>query len=149
MKGFARAETRFSLCGLNCALCSMQLGGYCPGCGGGAGNQSCAYIEQHLREELTIQDIAQRAALSPFYFQKGFAMLCGMTVGDYIRQRRLSAAGLEASRRTGRSSILHWNSATIRRTALPRPLPASMASRPPHCEKAEARFAPLLRFGSK
>ena len=42
MKDFAREETRFSLCGLNCALCSMHLGGYCPGCGGGAGNQSCA-----------------------------------------------------------------------------------------------------------
>ena len=42
MKGFARKETRFSLCGLNCDLCSMHLGGYCPGCGGGAGNQSCA-----------------------------------------------------------------------------------------------------------
>lgn len=42
MKGFTRIETRFSLCGLNCALCSMHLGGYCPGCGGGAGNQSCA-----------------------------------------------------------------------------------------------------------
>lgn len=42
MKGFARGETRFSLCGLNCVLCSMRLGGYCPGCGGGAGNQSCA-----------------------------------------------------------------------------------------------------------
>ena len=42
MKGFSREETRFSLCGLNCCLCSMHLGGYCPGCGGGAGNQSCA-----------------------------------------------------------------------------------------------------------
>lgn len=42
MKDFTRAETRFSLCGLNCALCSMRQGGYCPGCGGGAGNQSCA-----------------------------------------------------------------------------------------------------------
>ena len=42
MKGFTRTETRLSLCGLNCALCSMHLGGYCPGCGGGAGNQSCA-----------------------------------------------------------------------------------------------------------
>lgn len=41
MKGFTRTQTRFSLCGLNCALCSMHLGGYCPGCGGGAGNQSC------------------------------------------------------------------------------------------------------------
>ena len=48
MKGFTRAETRFSLCGLNCALCSMQLGGYCPGCGGGAGNQSCALAKCSL-----------------------------------------------------------------------------------------------------
>ena len=58
-------------------------------------HQAIQYIEEHLREELTIREIAQQAALSPFYFQKGFAMLCGMTVGDYIRQRRLSAAGLE------------------------------------------------------
>ena len=42
MKGFTRIETRFSLCGISCALCSMHLGGYCPGCGGGAGNQNCA-----------------------------------------------------------------------------------------------------------
>ena len=48
MKGFNREETRFSLCGLNCALCSMHLGGYCPGCGGGAGNQSCAIAKCSL-----------------------------------------------------------------------------------------------------
>lgn len=38
-------------------------------------HQAIQYIEQHLREELTIRDIAQQAALSPFYFQKSFAML--------------------------------------------------------------------------
>lgn len=48
MKGFTRAETRFSLCGLNCALCSMHLGSYCPGCGGGAGNQSCTIAKCSL-----------------------------------------------------------------------------------------------------
>lgn len=48
MKGFTRTETRFSLCGLGCALCSMHLGGYCPGCGGGAGNQSCAIAKCSL-----------------------------------------------------------------------------------------------------
>ena len=42
MKGFTREHTEFSLCGLNCLLCPMQVGGYCPGCGGGPGNQSCA-----------------------------------------------------------------------------------------------------------
>lgn len=48
MKGFSREELRFSLCGLNCALCSMHLGGYCPGCGGGSGNQSCAIAKCSL-----------------------------------------------------------------------------------------------------
>lgn len=41
MKGFSRKCLDFSLCGLNCGLCTMKLGGYCPGCGGGEGNQSC------------------------------------------------------------------------------------------------------------
>lgn len=41
MKGFERTDLLFSLCGLNCGLCPMHLGGYCPGCGGGEGNQSC------------------------------------------------------------------------------------------------------------
>lgn len=42
MKNFHRDHPQFSQCGLNCLLCPMQLGGYCPGCGGGEGNQSCA-----------------------------------------------------------------------------------------------------------
>lgn len=42
MKGFTREDQMFSLCGLNCGLCTMRLGGHCPGCGGGEGNQSCA-----------------------------------------------------------------------------------------------------------
>ena len=110
-------------------------------------HQAIQYIEEHLREELTIREIAQQAALSPFYFQKGFAMLCGMTAGDYIRQRGSPPPGWRFSRQTGRSSISRWSSATIRRTALPRLLSDSTASHLPHCEKAEARSVPLLRFG--
>ena len=49
MKGFIRKESRFSLCGLNCGLCSMHLGGHCPGCGGGEGNQSCAIARCSLQ----------------------------------------------------------------------------------------------------
>lgn len=41
MKGFDRDNQLFSLCGLNCGLCTMHIGGYCPGCGGGEGNQTC------------------------------------------------------------------------------------------------------------
>lgn len=42
MKNFKRRDPLFSLCGLNCGLCPMYVGKYCPGCGGGEGNQSCA-----------------------------------------------------------------------------------------------------------
>jgi len=53
------------------------------------------YIEENITQELTIESIAKRALISPFYFQKGFAMLCGFTVSEYIRCRRLALAGSE------------------------------------------------------
>jgi len=54
------------------------------------------YIEDNItEEELTIESIAKQAFVSPFYFQKGFAMLCGFTVSEYIRQRRLALAANE------------------------------------------------------
>lgn len=53
------------------------------------------YIESHIKEELTIADIAMQALVSPYYFQKGFSMLCGFTVGEYIKKRRLTLAGSE------------------------------------------------------
>lgn len=54
-----------------------------------------SYIEENITQELSIKQIARQALLSPFYFQKGFAMLCGFTVGDYIRRRRLTLAASE------------------------------------------------------
>lgn len=42
MKEFHRQDPLLSLCGLACCLCPMEVGGYCPGCGGGPGNQPCA-----------------------------------------------------------------------------------------------------------
>ncbi len=51
MKDFNRTNLSFSLCGLNCGLCSMHLDGHCPGCGGGAGNQSCAIAKCSLQHD--------------------------------------------------------------------------------------------------
>lgn len=49
MKDFRRKDLLFSLCGLNCGLCTMHLDGYCPGCGGGEGNQSCKIAKCSLQ----------------------------------------------------------------------------------------------------
>ena len=56
------------------------------------------YIEENLTGELEIRDIAKKAFLSPFYFQRIFRAMCGISVGEYIRGRRLSLAGEELAR---------------------------------------------------
>ncbi len=57
--------------------------------------EAISYIDDNITEELSIDCIAKKAFLSPFYFQKGFSMLCGITIGEYIRLRRLALAGSE------------------------------------------------------
>lgn len=56
------------------------------------------YIEDNLTEELNIDDIAAKAYVSSFHFQRIFSSLCGFTAGEYIRSRRLTAAAQELSR---------------------------------------------------
>lgn len=56
------------------------------------------YIEDNLTRNLDYEEIARRAACSVFYFQKIFSVLCDMSVGDYIRKRRLTLAGRELNR---------------------------------------------------
>lgn len=48
MKGFKRENQLLSLCGLNCGLCPMFLGGNCGGCGNG--NQSCIIAKCSLEQ---------------------------------------------------------------------------------------------------
>ena len=56
---------------------------------------SIDYIEENLTEPLEIGTIAGTAGLSPFYYQRIFGALCGMTVGEYIRARRMTLAARE------------------------------------------------------
>lgn len=53
------------------------------------------YIEAHLTDTIDYNEIAKRACMSNFYFQRIFAVLCGYSLGDYIRFRRLTLAGEE------------------------------------------------------
>lgn len=55
------------------------------------------YVEDHITEELDYADIAKEAACSNFYFQRMFSLLCGFSLGEYIRNRRLTLAGSELS----------------------------------------------------
>ncbi len=58
-------------------------------------SEAVSYIEEHIMEDVTMYDIASHVHVSPFYFHKGFSILCGYTVMEYIRNRRLALAAQE------------------------------------------------------
>lgn len=62
------------------------------------------YMEEHLLENIDADDVAASIHMSPFYFQKGFRIMTGYSAGEYIRQRRLYLAALEAV--TGQQKII-------------------------------------------
>ncbi len=55
------------------------------------------YIEAHIAEPMDYDDIARAARSSRYHFQRVFGIVCGWTLGEYIRNRRLTLAGGELS----------------------------------------------------
>ncbi len=55
------------------------------------------YMEDHLTEAITISEVAEKAYVSEFHFQRIFHVLCGFSVSEYIRNRRLTLAAQELS----------------------------------------------------
>ena len=53
------------------------------------------YIEDHLTETIDYDVVAAQSYSSSYHFQRVFSILCGFTVGEYIRNRRLTLAGAE------------------------------------------------------
>ena len=55
------------------------------------------YVEANITEDINYEEVAKQAYSSVFHFQRVFGILCGFSLGDYIRMRRLSLAGEELS----------------------------------------------------
>lgn len=55
------------------------------------------YIEENVLENINYEDVAKCTYSSSFHFQRTFSLLTGITVGEYIRNRRLTLAGNELS----------------------------------------------------
>lgn len=53
------------------------------------------YIEANLTEHIDYEKVAAECFCSNYHFQRVFSTLCGYTVGEYIRNRRLSLSGTE------------------------------------------------------
>jgi len=62
------------------------------------------YVETHLGEKLSLEEIARHAGLSPFHLSRGFAEVSGKPLMRYVRARRLSEAARALA--TGAPNIL-------------------------------------------
>ena len=51
------------------------------------------FIESHLLDEIGYEDVAKHIHMSPYEFHRTFSFIAGITVNNYIRNRRLSLAG--------------------------------------------------------
>lgn len=57
-------------------------------------NRAMAYLEDHLTEEIDFGKMAGIAGCSEYHFRRMFSYLAGMSLGEYIRYRRLALAGV-------------------------------------------------------
>ncbi len=51
-----------------------------------------AYIAEHFAESLTVEDMAAKAGMAPFYFIRIFRRETGFTPHDYLLRVRVAAA---------------------------------------------------------
>lgn len=56
------------------------------------------YMEEHILEDLDLESIAAQSFSSSYHFQRVFSIVCDMTIGEYVRNRRLSLAGADLAR---------------------------------------------------
>jgi len=54
-----------------------------------------SYMEDHLTDEVSLDDVARAVHLSPFFLQRGFSQMTGYGIGEYLRNRRLCQAALD------------------------------------------------------
>ena len=60
-------------------------------------NKALDYIEDNLLDNITCSTIANHVYISNAHLQRGFYSLTGLTIGEYVRNRRLTLAGHELS----------------------------------------------------
>lgn len=65
-------------------------------------NAAVEYIESNLDSSISYEEAARIACCSPFYFQRIFSYVSGISLAEYIRRRRMTQAAFELQRTDAR-----------------------------------------------
>ena len=104
------------------------------------------YVEAHITEPIDYEEAAKQAYSSSFHFQRVFSILCGFTLGDYIRMRRLSLAGTSLRRQVSACLTPPSNMGMTRRKVSAALSPGFTGSRPPRRSTQGRRSNPFPLF---
>jgi len=55
-------------------------------------NRVLDYVETHIDEDLTLEDLARVASFSPFYFHRIFGAMVGETLNAFVQRIRVEKA---------------------------------------------------------
>ena len=58
-------------------------------------NRAMDYMETHLADEISYEEIARKACCSSYHFQRMFPFITGVPLSEYIRRRRLTLAAFD------------------------------------------------------
>ena len=58
-------------------------------------NKVIAYTEENLRDELNVEEISRIMACPYVVFQRSFVQIAGITLGEYVRRRKLTKAAYD------------------------------------------------------
>ncbi len=67
-------------------------GAYVPGNGGGSTDHACCYVQQHLDEKITLEQVAELCSMSRSWFSRTFRSEHGITFQEYLVQQRIHRA---------------------------------------------------------
>lgn len=56
-------------------------------------NQAMKYLDEHLMEDIDFEKMTRIAGCSEYHFRRVFSYLAGISLGEYIRSRKLAEAG--------------------------------------------------------
>ncbi|MDD2957142.1 MAG: AraC family transcriptional regulator [Lachnospiraceae bacterium] len=58
-------------------------------------NAALRYMEEHLTDEIDMEELAKIAGCSSYHFQRMFTYMAGLPLSEYIRRRKMSLAAVE------------------------------------------------------
>lgn len=64
--------------------------------------QAVSYLESHLQDDVSYEDVANEVFLSPYHFMRIWKAVTGYTIDEYLRNRRLYLAATDLAANDGK-----------------------------------------------